>query len=122
MRISRWPWMVVAVCACGGGGGGGGGGSGPPTGPPGPPPTAATVAMGAQAFLPNQTTVATGGTVTWNNTSGVLHNVTFAAATGVPADIPDHASGSNQRTFAVAGAFDYQCTLHVGMTGRVTVQ
>jgi plastocyanin len=121
MRLSRWPWMVVAVCACGGGGGGGGG-SGPPTTAAGSATDGRHGHHGRPGVLPNQTTVATGGTVTWNNTSGVLHNVTFAAATGVPPDIPDHASGSNQRTFAVAGAFDYQCTLHVGMTGRITVQ
>lgn len=127
MTTSRLPWLVpavIAVFACGGGGsGGGGGGGGGPTAPPtGPPQASATVTMGAQSFSPDQVLLAVGGTVTWNNTSGVLHNVTFSAVTGAPADIQDHSSGSNARTFGVAGAFNYTCTLHVGMQGRITVQ
>lgn len=123
MTLFRLPWLLLALCACGGGSGGGGGGG--PTRPPpptGPPQATATVTMGAQTFTPTQVNLATGGTVTWNNGSGVLHNVTFAAATGAPANIPNHSSGSNQRTFAVAGTFGYSCTLHAGMTGQITVQ
>lgn len=123
MKISCLTLALFALAACGGGGNGGtGGGTPPPTGPTGPAPSTATVAMGAETFSPSQVTIATGGTVTWNNTSGVVHNVTFNAATGAPANVPDHGSGSNQRTFSVAGSFAYQCTLHAGMTGQVSVQ
>jgi plastocyanin len=74
------------------------------------------------SFNPASVTVRTGGTVTWVNGSGELHNVTFAPAQGVPANIGDHASGSNARTFQAVGTFSYQCTNHVGMTGSVVVQ
>jgi plastocyanin len=121
MKLSRLSWLLLAVCACGGGGNGGTGTTGP-TGPTGPAPSSASFTMAAETFSPTQVTIARNGTVTWNNTSGVVHNVTFDATTGAPANIPDHSSGSNQRTFSVSGTFPFQCTLHAGMTGQVGVQ
>ncbi|MBA3578757.1 MAG: hypothetical protein H0W42_02120 [Gemmatimonadaceae bacterium] len=78
--------------------------------------------MGATSFLPSSVSITRSGTVTWNNTSGVTHNVTFAATTGAPANIGDHTSGSNARTFNTSGTFSYNCTLHLGMAGSVAVQ
>ncbi|CAN5698274.1 hypothetical protein BH23GEM1_BH23GEM1_03400 [soil metagenome] len=77
--------------------------------------------MGASSFQPASVTIARNGTVTWNNTSGETHNVTFTT-TGAPTNISDHASGSNQRTFGTIGTFNYNCTLHGGMNGSVVVQ
>jgi plastocyanin len=82
-------------------------------------PTTATVTLGASSFNPSSVDIAVNGTVTWNNTSTVEHNVTFAAPS-IP-DIPNHMSGSNQRTFPTTGTFAYQCTIHAGMTGTVVV-
>jgi plastocyanin len=82
-------------------------------------PNAATVALGAQSFDPSIVDIAAGGQVTWTNGSGVQHNVTFVSST--IADIGNHTSGSTARTFPSAGTFDYQCTLHAGMTGSVIV-
>jgi len=82
-------------------------------------PNAATVALGAQSFDPSIVDITAGGQVTWTNGSGVQHNVTFVAST--IADIGNHTTGSNARTFPSAGTFDYQCTLHAGMTGSVIV-
>ncbi len=120
MRLSRLIPMVVVIAACGGGGNGGGGAA-PPTEPPTPPPPG-TVVLGAASFNPTNIQAQVGGTITWNNTSGILHNVTFAPVQGAPANVPNHDSGSNQRTFNTAGNFDYECTLHPGMTGQVQVQ
>jgi len=112
--------LIVAVLACGGGGGGP---TDPGPGPgPGPNPSPNTVTLGASSFSPASLTIQTAGTVTWNNTSGQTHNVTFAAATGAPTSIGDHNSGSNSRTFNTVGTFAYSCTLHGGMNGSVTVQ
>lgn len=77
--------------------------------------------MGGSSFNPTSLTIQAGGAVTWNNTSGILHNVTFTTS-GAPANIGDHTSGSNQRTFASAGTFNYNCTNHGGMNGSIMVQ
>jgi plastocyanin len=82
-------------------------------------PTTANVTLGATSFSPQTVDIAVNGTVTWNNTSATLHNVTFASPTIT--DIPDHTSGSNPRTFPAAGTFGYVCTLHAGMSGTVIV-
>jgi plastocyanin len=74
-------------------------------------------------FNPGAVTIARTGTVTWTNATGILHNVTFAPASGVPTSIVSFASGMNTRTFNTAGTFTYQCTNHPAtMTGTVTVQ
>lgn len=77
--------------------------------------------MGGSSFSPSSLTIQRNGTVTWSNTSGLLHNVTFTTS-GSPANIPNHSSGDTDRTFAAAGAFSYSCTNHAGMNGSVTVQ
>lgn len=125
--IRAWSLRTMVagmVLACGGGGDGGGGITNPPTTPPptNPPSGSATVVLGAAAFSPSSVTITRNGTVTWNNTSGVTHNVTFAGTTGAPSSIDDHSSGSNARSFGTAGTFNYSCTLHGGMNGSVVVQ
>jgi plastocyanin len=114
--------VAGAVLACGGGGDGGGGITNPPDPSPNPPSATATVTLGGSSFVPSSVSITRNGTVTWNNTSGITHNVTFAATTGAPSNIGDHSSGSNQRTFGTAGTFNYSCTLHGGMSGSVAVQ
>lgn len=86
--------------------------------------TAAAVVAGANSndFQPNLVAVARGGTVTWTF-PGITHNATFAAAAGAPANIPNTGNqvAGVPRTFATAGTFNYDCTLHAGMTGTVVV-
>lgn len=119
----------ATIAACGGGGAYG------PTAPttpntPGAPASSAAVAMNSSSdiygaetntFSPTSVTIARNGTVTWSNGTGTAHNVTFSGS-GAPANIPNHSSGSNSRTFSNAGSFSYQCTNHSGMAGSVTVQ
>ena len=133
MSSARRSWPVLAALAvsiaCGGGGS-----SGPttPTNPnnPGAPAASAGVAMNSSSdiygaetntFSPTAVTIARNGTVTWTNGTGTAHNVTFSGS-GAPANIANHSSGSNARTFANTGTFSYQCTNHSGMAGSVTVQ
>ena len=112
--------FVLSLAACGGGGN-----DGPttPTTPTNPAPSAATVEAGGSSntFTPAQVTVARGGTVTWTFGARV-HNVTFAAATGAPQNVPNSSNVQVARTFPTAGSFPYDCTLHNGMTGSVVVQ
>jgi plastocyanin len=70
-------------------------------------------------FTPSSVDIAAGGVVTW--TFGTTHNVTFNPAPGAPANIPDTPSGSVPVTFNTPGTFNYQCTIHAGMTGVVVV-
>jgi plastocyanin len=108
-----------AMLACGGGGGYG-------TNPPSSSctPSGTTVCMTpSNTFNPTQITIQHGGSVTWSNTTGVTHNVTFAPVTGAPADIGNFASGSQSAAFPTAGTFAYHCTIHgASMSGTVVVQ
>ena len=77
-----------------------------------------------QTFSPTNVSLSVGGTVGWNWAAGntLLHNVTFAAVAGAPADIPNMVSGSAARPFGTAGTFTFQCTNHPAtMNGQVTV-
>ncbi len=87
---------------------------------PSEPVDDATITLRASSFSPRNVLLNQGGSVTFNNTSGATHNVTFLTV-GSPADIIDHSSGTTVRDFPNEGEFNFQCTLHAGMNGRVTV-
>jgi plastocyanin len=80
-----------------------------------------TGGVGGLVFTPPTFVLARGGSITWT-WGAFAHNVTFASTVGAPAAIPTATNVSASRTFATAGNFDYQCTLHQGMTGRVIVR
>jgi plastocyanin len=106
--------LMVGAAACGGG-------SAYSTGPSGTPAANTVEATTSLAFVPSALTVASGTVVTFQF-DGVQHNVTFTAATGAPADVPNSMNTSVQRTFSTTGTFAYHCTIHPQMTGTVTVQ
>ncbi|HEY2852082.1 MAG TPA: plastocyanin/azurin family copper-binding protein [Gemmatimonadaceae bacterium] len=86
-------------------------------------PSSADIAVGANganAFDPQQVDIAAGGTVNFN-WSGVTHNVTWQAPPVSVSNIADRSSGTVSVTLNTAGTYNYQCTLHAGMTGTVTV-
>jgi plastocyanin len=90
-----------------------------------PFPNSADVAVSNNQFTPEAANIAAGGSVTWTWAQGsVDHNVTFAAS-GNPAavnNIAQRSTGSDARTFAVAGTYSYQCTIHgSSMSGTVVV-
>ncbi|MPZ49193.1 MAG: copper-binding protein [Dehalococcoidia bacterium] len=60
--------------------------------------------------------VSAGATVTWSWAEDRLHNVT-----GDGWASPNQESGTFRQAFDQPGAYDYRCTLHGGMTGRVVV-
>lgn len=115
--------MLSVSIACGSSGGSGGIVSPPPPPPP-PPPTCPdnTFCMRAATFQPTTLTVAKGTNVTFQNNSGVDHNIVFDNTTSGAADIGPISSGSPVRTFNTAGTFGFHCTIHAGMIGSITVQ
>jgi plastocyanin len=83
----------------------------------------ADVYTAADAFSPPFITIGLGGTVTFHiagDPDG--HDVTFRAVAGAPANIPVTVTGTISRTFNTAGTFPYDCRVHPGMTGTITVQ
>jgi plastocyanin len=86
----------------------------------GPPPLNAVVDMPGTSFTPSAVTIKVNGTVSFVFSANP-HNVQFGG-TGAPANISETSNQTVDRTFNTAGSFTMVCTLHVGMTGTVTVQ
>lgn len=120
IRRSILPAMSALILA---GCGGGDAGTGPDPDPikPVTPVAAATVTAGNNnRFSPQNVDLVRGGTVTWTFGS-VPHNAIFNSTMGAPANIPVVSNTEEKRTFNTAGTFPYDCTLHAGMTGTITV-
>ena len=87
-----------------------------------PVATNAVTATTSDSFTPGSITVPVGTTVSWTF-QAVGHNVTFNTVAGAPPSIlGSNANTTLSATFNTAGTFPYQCTIHPGMTGTVTVQ
>ena len=77
-------------------------------------------------FVPDTLTVSKGTTVSWTNGDSTLHTVTSGSAesgnSGTEFDSSYLAAGKTfQHQFGTAGTFDYYCTLHPWMKGKVVV-
>ncbi|HEY9206855.1 MAG TPA: cupredoxin family copper-binding protein [Candidatus Methanoperedens sp.] len=72
-------------------------------------------------FNPATITIAKGTTVTWTNMDSVAHTVTIKSGTGFD-------SGTLQTgdtfsfSFNTPGTFDYGCSIHTSMSGKIIVQ
>jgi plastocyanin len=80
----------------------------------------------SEFYVPPEITVSSGTTVTWTNDDSTIHTVTEGTPGGAGAtpafDSSIIAPGATwENTFDAAGEFDYYCTLHPFMTGKVTV-
>ena len=91
-------------------------------GSPGPrdasPVASATVVMKDNLFQPPHVEVPVRTTVTFTNADQVPHNVKFDDG---PSSDNLSFGATFQRAFETPGTYDYVCTIHVGMVGRVTV-
>jgi plastocyanin len=71
-------------------------------------------------FTPTEINVEVGDTVIWTNNDSTKHTVTSVAAGGLNSG--ELAPGeSYQKTFTESGTFEYKCSIHPSMTGRVVV-
>ena len=80
----------------------------------------------AEFYVPPEITISAGTTVTWTNDDSTIHTVTEGgppAAGATPAfDSSIIApSATWEHIFDTAGEFDYYCSLHPFMTGKVIV-
>jgi plastocyanin len=111
---TRLPLLVAAIAlmavvvACGG------------SDPDVSPVATDVVVMRGDAFAPAHVEVRSGSSVTWTNEDDAKHDVVFDD--GVERSELLAAGESYQRTFTSAGTFDYVCSLHRNMRGRVTVR
>jgi plastocyanin len=117
--------MVSAILALAlfGGCGGGGGEN------PSPTPASQAVSCNASgngtavtiadfAFNPATANVAVNGFVTWTNSDGASHTVSFDSGP----NCGTLASGATQTVqFTVAGTYAYHCNIHSSMKGTVVV-
>jgi amicyanin len=80
----------------------------------------AAVLIGNFTFTPAEITVAPGTTVTWTNGDDIPHTVTATNKA-----FRSKAMDTDQRysfTFTVPGTYDYFCSLHPQMQGKVIVK
>ena len=90
----------------------------PPTAPALPPLPGANVTIKDMTFSPTTVTIASHGKVTWTNEDGFTHTVTF---TGEQAQSIG-SGASYTRTFDNPGTYEYVCSIHPSMNGKVIVQ
>jgi plastocyanin len=106
--------LALALSACGG------------DDPAGTNNNTREIRMQATAFSPSDVTIARGLTVRWVNDQAIAHTITPSnlqqAGVWATQNIPATQGANFSHAFNTAGVFNYTCTLHVGMTGRITVQ
>ncbi len=79
----------------------------------------AKVSIANFAFTPGEITIAPGESVTWTNDDGAPHGLEYHdGAPGTDLLLP---GASFSRRFDRPGTYDYNCSVHPYMTGRVVV-
>jgi plastocyanin len=85
-----------------------------------PTPAQANVEISGFAFVPSTLTVSVGTTVTWTNKDSVTHTVTSNDNLFNSGDLANGATF--QHAFNQKGTFDYHCSIHTFMTGKIIVE
>lgn len=82
-------------------------------------PDAANVKISGFAFGPEAVTITTGQSVTWTNSDGAAHTVTFKDGSTSSRGLSP--GDTFRRVFDRPGTYNYACSYHPYMTGRVIV-
>lgn len=124
MRSPLLLLPLTALLACGGSDSTSPGANQNPTPNPGggtTPTVTTSVNMASNRFTPSAIRVSPNAVVTFTNSDGFAHNVTFASS--AITSLGNYNSGSQTVTMpAAAATYAYSCTLHPGMNGSVQVQ
>lgn len=84
-----------------------------------PPASGNSVSIKGFAFNPSTLTIKTGTTVTWTNEDSAPHTIT----SGSNFDSDTIASGQTfRKKFDQSGTFDYICSIHSSMKGKIIVE
>jgi plastocyanin len=92
---------------------------------PGPPPTRSAepqVTLVDNGYLPGQLSIGAGARVSWVNRGSEGHDVTGGGPDGPWRSGPLAPQESYDRVFTQPGTYDYACSVHPEMRGRVVVQ
>ncbi len=118
----RLVLALVTVAACGGGGSSDNNPTTPTTPTtPATPIATTSVTLQNNLFDPAAIVVSPSAVVTFTNSDGIAHNVSFANTS--IASVPNWTSGARTVAMpATAGTYSYTCTIHAGMNGTVKVQ
>ena len=81
--------------------------------------TGSQVEISGFAYSPAELTITAGDTVTWTNLDAVEHTATATDGSWDTGLLGQGATGSI--TFTTPGTYDYLCTPHPSMTGRIVV-
>ncbi|HXQ98445.1 MAG TPA: cupredoxin family copper-binding protein [Candidatus Limnocylindrales bacterium] len=84
------------------------------------PAQTAQVKIDNFSFAPPTLTIAVGTTVTWTNQDDIPHNVV-----STDKSFKSRVMDTDEKfsfTFSKAGSYDYFCSIHPKMTGKVVVQ
>ena len=71
-------------------------------------------------FVPSVKTISVGTTITWTNKDNTDHDVTSTSGLFISPAMAKNATFSYK--FDAVGTYDYICTFHSGMTGKIIVQ
>lgn len=84
------------------------------------PPAVNAIRIIAFEFSPQAAMIKKGTTVTWTNQDSVSHTVTSDSGAFASGQLSN--GGTFSQTFNTAGTFDYHCSNHPSMKGRIIVE
>jgi len=85
-----------------------------------PTPARTNVEISGFAFVPQTLTVSVGTTVTWTNNDSSSHTIASNDNLFQSGTLAKGATFSH--TFAQKGTFNYHCSIHPSMTGKIIVE
>ena len=79
-----------------------------------------TVTIENYAFNPSTININVGETVTWTNKDSAPHRIVSDSGNELGSNTLSN-GGTYSHTFTVAGTYDYHCSIHTSMKGKVIV-